>query len=145
MIYWFYGQPGAGKTTLGNALEERLNFHHSHQKTIRIDGDEMREIFQNKDYSEQGRRNNLRKVNDLIRFLYHKGFTVIVSVVGPYQDVRDEIHDLNPMMIYTYTNEIRGREHYHTDDLEIGKYDIWMNTDNRLIEDCINEILTFRR
>ena len=25
MIYWFYGQPGAGKTTLGNALEERLN------------------------------------------------------------------------------------------------------------------------
>ena len=49
------------------------------------------------------------------------------------------------MMIYTYTSEVRGREHYHTKDLEVGKYDVWMNTDNRLIEDCIDEILTFRR
>ena len=50
MIYWFYGQPGAGKTTLGNALQERLNKKSPHLKIIRIDGDEMREIFQNKDY-----------------------------------------------------------------------------------------------
>ena len=81
MIYWFYGQPGAGKTTLGNALEERLYFHHSHQKTIRIDGDEMREIFQNKDYSEQGRRNNLRKVNDLFVFYITKDSQLLYQLL----------------------------------------------------------------
>ena len=93
MIYWFYGQPGSGKTTLGNALKEKLLNNYEYSNIIRIDGDEMRNIFQNKDYSEQGRRNNLRKVNDLIRFLYHKDYTVIVSVVAPYKDVRDEIKD----------------------------------------------------
>jgi adenylylsulfate kinase-like enzyme len=140
MIYWFYGQPGSGKTTLGNALKERLLDHYEYSNIIRIDGDEMRNIFQNKDYSEQGRRNNLRKVNDLIRFLYHKDYTVIVSVVAPYKDVRDEIKDLNPTMIYLHTSEIRGREDYFAKDLVIGEEDIQIDTTNKSIIQALNEI-----
>jgi len=140
MIYWFYGQPGSGKTTLGNALKERLLNHYEYSNIIRIDGDEMRNIFQNKDYSEQGRRNNLRKVNDLIRFLYHKDYTVIVSVVAPYKDVRDEIKDLNPTMIYLHTSEIRGREDYFAKDLVIGEDDIQIDTTNKSIIQALNEI-----
>ena len=45
MIYWFVGQPGSGKTILANLLKDNI-FPHA----FRIDGDEMREIFQNKDY-----------------------------------------------------------------------------------------------
>lgn len=140
MIYWFYGQPGSGKTTLGNALKEKLLNHYEYSNIIRIDGDEMRNIFQNKDYSEQGRRNNLRKVNDLIRFLYHKDYTVIVSVVAPYKDVRDEIKDLNPTMIYLHTSEIRGREDYFAKDLVIGEDDIQIDTTNKSIIQALNEI-----
>ena len=140
MIYWFYGQPGSGKTTLGNALKEKLLNHYEYSNIIRIDGDEMRNIFQNKDYSEQGRRNNLRKVNDLIRFLYHKDYTVIVSVVAPYKDVRDEIKDLNPTMIYLHTSEIRGREEYFAKDLVIGEDDIQIDTTNKSIIQTLNEI-----
>lgn len=140
MIYWFYGQPGAGKTTLGNALKEKLLSHYEHSNIIRIDGDEMRNIFQNKDYSEQGRRNNLRKVNDLIRFLYHKDYTVIVSVVAPYKDVRDEIKDLNPTMIYLHTSEIRGKEKYFAKDLVIGEGDIQIDTTNKSIIQALNEV-----
>ena len=140
MIYWFYGQPGSGKTTLGNALKEKLLNHYEYSNIIRIDGDEMRNIFQNKDYSEQGRRNNLRKVNDLIRFLYHKDYTVIVSVVAPYKDVRDEIKDLNPTMIYLHTSEIRGREEYFAKDLVIGEDDIQIDTTNKSIIQALNEI-----
>ena len=49
MIFWFTGQPGSGKTTLGKALLEKLNdaFH--------IDGDDLRGLSANVDYSEQGR------------------------------------------------------------------------------------------
>lgn len=140
MIYWFYGQPGSGKTTLGNALKEKLLNHYEYSNIIRIDGDEMRNIFQNKDYSEQGRRNNLRKVNDLIRFLYHKDYTVIVSVVAPYKDVRDEIKDLNPTMIYLHTSEIRGREEYFAKDLVVGEDDIQIDTTNKSIIQALNEI-----
>ena len=138
MIYWLYGQPGSGKTTLGNALKEKLS--NDFTDIIRIDGDEMRNIFQNKDYSEQGRRNNLRKVNTLARFLYQKRFTVIISVVAPYKDVRDEIKDLNPTMIYLHTSEIRGRENYFAKDLEIGEEDIHIDTTNKSILKTLDEI-----
>ena len=140
MIYWFYGQPGSGKTTLGNALKEKLLNNYEYSNIIRIDGDEMRNIFKNKDYSEQGRRNNLRKVNDLIRFLYYKDYTVIVSVVAPYKDVRDEIKDLNPTMIYLHTSEVRGRENYFAKDLEIGEDDIHIDTTNKPILKTLDEI-----
>tara|TARA_R110002094_G_scaffold51652_1_gene63102 strand:+ start:296 stop:505 length:210 start_codon:yes stop_codon:yes gene_type:complete len=45
MIYWFTGQPAHGKTVLANMLKEKL------PNAFRIDGDEMRELFTNKDYS----------------------------------------------------------------------------------------------
>ena len=140
MIYWFYGQPGSGKTTLGNALKETLLNQYEYINLLRIDGDEMRKIFQNKDYSEQGRRNNLRKVNDIRRFLYHKGYTGIVSVVAPYKEVRDEIKDLNPTMIYLHTSEIRGKEAYFTEDLVIGEDDIQIDTTNKSIIQALNEV-----
>jgi len=143
MIYWFYGQPGSGKTTLGDALGKALD--NEINKVIRIDGDEMRSIFKNTDYSEEGRKKNLRKVNDLIRFLYHKNFTVIVSVVAPFMDVRDEIKDLDPIMIYLHTSEIRGREKYFADNFEVGKKDKHIDTTNKYIKDTIDEILSIHR
>jgi len=60
MIYWFTGQPGAGKTVLAELLKENLekprNFAY---KAYRIDGDEMRDLFSNKDYSIKGRIANI--------------------------------------------------------------------------------------
>ena len=47
MIYWFTGQPGSGKTVLADLLKKEVLPH-----AFRIDGDEMRELFANKDYSE---------------------------------------------------------------------------------------------
>jgi adenylylsulfate kinase len=54
MIYWFTGQPGAGKTSIANSLIEKLP-----KNTFHVDGDDLREIFNNKDYSETGRRKNI--------------------------------------------------------------------------------------
>lgn len=50
MVYWFTGQPSHGKTVLANMFKK------THlPSAYRIDGDEMRELFTNKDYSIKGR------------------------------------------------------------------------------------------
>ena len=151
MIYWLYGQPGSGKTTLAKELVYHLdndligNQIRGPYKTVHIDGDGLREIFNNKDYSKEGREKNLREVNKLIRFLDDQGFSVVVSVVAPYMDIRDEILDLNPIMIYLHTSETRGKEDYFADEFEIGGEDTHIDTTNKSIQETLNEILSIHR
>ena len=85
MIYWLTGQPGAGKTTLAGWIQASFP-----NKSMIVDGDDIREIFVNKDYSEEGRRKNIEKAQILAKFLHHKGHTVIVSLVSPYRDQREQ-------------------------------------------------------
>lgn len=111
MIYWLTGQPGSGKTTLGSWIQASFP-----NKSMVIDGDDIRDIFQNKDYSEEGRRKNIEKAQILSKFLHHKGYTVIVSLVSPYRDQREQFKSEmgdNIIEIYVHTNEIRGREQFH--------------------------------
>jgi adenylylsulfate kinase len=85
MIYWLTGQPGAGKTTLANWILSSFP-----TKSILVDGDDIREIFVNKDYSEEGRKKNIEKAQILSKFLHHKGYTVVVSLVSPFRDQRED-------------------------------------------------------
>jgi adenylylsulfate kinase-like enzyme len=110
MIFWFTGQPGHGKTVLATALKQNLN------NVFHIDGDDLRAIFANTDYSEQGRRKNINLAQQLAHFLHIKGCNVVVSLVSPYKDQRDEFKvKLGDSIqeIYIHTNEIRGREQFH--------------------------------
>ena len=106
-IYWFTGQSGSGKTTLANLLKKTLN------NSINVDGDDLREVFMNKDYSEQGRRLNIQRAQDISLFLKNKGFNVIVSLVSPYKDQRDSFKNDDLIEIYVHTTNIRGREDFH--------------------------------
>ena len=115
MIYYLVGQPHAGKTTLSKLLKEHLYT----QNVIQIDGDDIRDIFQNKDYSEEGRRKNIQRAQDIAMFLNVKGFDVIISLVSPYKDLRDELKEKsNVIEIYIHTDNIRGRESFHVENYE---------------------------
>ena len=137
MIFWFTGQPGSGKTTLGKALIEKLGdgFH--------IDGDDLRGLSANVDYSEQGRINNIRTAQSIAMFLDNKGHNVVVSVVAPYKWHRDEFkgrHKVNE--IYLHTNEIRGREHYFAEDYEPPSDNFLdLDTTDISVEECIDNIV----
>ena len=118
MIYWFTGQPAAGKTTLAKHLESYIS--HSN-KVIHIDGDDLRDIFQNKDYSETGRRKNIERAQDIARFMSEKGYDVVVSLVSPYRDQRESFkNEMGEHIteIFVHTEEDRGRNHFHVENYE---------------------------
>ena len=140
-IYWFTGQPGAGKTTLAKQLKDYL--HPSN--TILVDGDDIRDIFQNKDYSENGRRQNIQKAQDIAQFLNAKGNSVIVSLVSPYKDQRDTFkQNPNVVEIYVHTDEIRGREQFHVQNYEPPTENfIEINTTNTTVDECIEKIVKY--
>jgi adenylylsulfate kinase len=118
MIYWLTGQPGAGKTTLVKMLYTHLHSLHP----MIVDGDDIREIFNNKDYSEAGRRKNVELAQHLAHFIHNKGGVALVSLVSPYKDQRDSFKNLigndNIKEIYVHTTEERGREQFFVHNYE---------------------------
>ena len=112
MIYWLTGQPGAGKTVLAKMLfkNKLLDYH--------IDGDDLREITNNKNYGIEGRVQNVATAQKIAHYLNTKGDDVVVSLVSPYIDQREEFKKIlgdELIEIYVHTSEERGREQYHVE------------------------------
>jgi adenylylsulfate kinase len=143
MIYWFTGQPGHGKTTLGNEL---LGYFQTHnEKTILVDGDQLRDIFKNVNYGKEGRIENIKRAQNIAKFLHYQGYYVVVALVAPYKDLRDEFKtemQNNLVEIYVHTNVERGRESYFVSDYEppVSNY-IDIDTTEGL-SDCYYKLLT---
>ena len=109
MIYWFTGQPAHGKTVLANMLKQKL------PNAFRIDGDDMRELFANKDYSIKGRVENVGTAQRIAHYLHNQGHDVIVSLVAPYIDQREEFKKTmgdNLIEIYVHTSGTRERDNF---------------------------------
>ena len=138
MIYWFTGQPGAGKTTLAKLLVNYLG-----ENTFHVDGDDLREIIDNKDYSKEGRIKNITLAQNISKFLDNKGCNVVVSLVSPYRDVREQFKsNVIVREIYVYTTEDRGRTQYHVDDYEAPLYNVInIDTTHDNIETSFNKLI----
>ena len=137
MIFWFTGQPGSGKTTLGKALLDKL------EGAFHIDGDDLRVLSANADYSELGRINNIRTAQSIAMYLDNKGKNVVVSVVAPYKWLREEFKERHAVNeIYVHTTEIRGREHYFAEDYEKPEENFLdIDTTDVSVEACISIIV----
>ena len=120
MIYSFTGQPHAGKTTLAKHLKNVLEFNNPEKKVFIIDGDDLRKILNNKDYSEAGRRDNISKAYAIARYLHKDDeHDVILAVVSPFRDLREDLKlDNNVIEVYVHTSDIRGRENFHVSNYE---------------------------
>ena len=132
MILWFTGQPGSGKTTLCKELRKRIFC--TSQKTIHLDGDDLRDILDNKDYSEKGRRKNIQFAINMAKVMDNKGYLVLVSLVSPYRDLRIG-------KVFYLHSKRNLRKQYHVENYEPPTENfIKINTD-KPIGDCVSEIL----
>lgn len=121
MIYWFTGQPAQGKTVLSSRLKRYLSNNYHKRKTYVIDGDELRDLIKNKDYSEQGRRTNMKIAQGIASYLFNQNFTVIVALVSPYRDLREEFKNQwgqNIKEIYIHSTRKTERDHYRVSNYQ---------------------------
>ena len=138
MITVLFGQPCSDKTTLAEKLA--ADFY--------IDGDHLRNMFKNKDYSKQGRINNLNKASDIATYLHYNGVDVVLSLVYPYKEAREYLNSLtnNVKWIFLLYENVdgqeRGREQFHVNDFEYPTVAeaLYLNTTWLTEEECIDEI-----
>lgn len=141
MIVVLFGQPNSGKTTLGVELTYFI-------ESDLIDGDHLREIFNNTDYSYQGRINNLKRASDIATYMDRTTSNdVILSLVYPYKEARAYLNSIsdNVKWIYLEYNETRGREGYHVADFDypVGEEVLTINTSTLSIDDCVKKIIRY--
>jgi adenylylsulfate kinase-like enzyme len=143
-IYWFTGQPGAGKTVLSLKLKDYLEQEYG-QEVFHIDGDELRLLFKNINYGREGREENIKRAQDIAKFIHAQGYDVVVSLVAPYKELRDKFKEelkSGIVEIYVHTTNIRGRENFHTDEY-VGPSENYIDIDTTDIEpeESLNEII----
>lgn len=86
-VIWFTGLSGAGKTTIANALEMRLQAEGKH--TYLLDGDNVRHGL-NRDlgFAAADRVENIRRVAEVSRLMVDAGLIVLVSFISPFRSER---------------------------------------------------------
>jgi adenylylsulfate kinase-like enzyme len=138
-IIWLTGQPGSGKTTICKQMMLNMG-----SDVFHIDGDDLRDLFDNKDYSEVGRRKNIELAQQISQYLHNKGKHVFVSLVSPYKDQRDIFKENmgNELKeIYIHTSEVRGRENFFVEDYEKPTENyVDICTDNITVDECVEII-----
>jgi adenylylsulfate kinase len=87
---WLTGLSGAGKTTIGKELTERLRSVGDPVEFL--DGDVIRQnLSQGLGFSYADRCENIRRIGFVAELLARHGVIVVVSAISPYQQARDEV------------------------------------------------------
>ena len=100
---WFTGFSGAGKSTIANALAEKLTKEGYSFETL--DGDEVREnLTKDLGFSKKDRDTNIRRIGFVAKLLARNGVIVLVPVISPYRAIRDEMRGQIDNFIEVYAN-----------------------------------------
>lgn len=93
LVIWLYGMSGSGKSTIANAAERVL--HKQGRMTTILDGDNLRSgINKNLGFSDDDRRENIRRAAHMARIFAQQGIITFVSVITPRQELRDLARDV---------------------------------------------------
>lgn len=162
MVIWFTGLPCSGKSTLADALAIQLKALGI--KVEQLDGDVIRKFFPKLGFSRDERNQHIKQMALMAHMLEKNGIAVIASFVSPYEESRNfvrenckqfiEIHvstsldlcesrDVKGMYKKARAGEITSFTGVD-DPYEIpSKPELRIDTRNRRVEDCIEEVLSY--
>ena len=145
MIIWLTGQPGSGKTTMATKHFEMYSDWLQLDNVIHLDGDDVRNVLDNKDYSLEGRRKNIQFAIDMARVLHDKDYVVICSFVSPYRDMREKLKEMSKVKeFYLHSTRELRKEHWVKDYEPPLENFTEINTD-KSEEETLDEILNVCR
>ena len=92
-ILWFTGLSGSGKSTIANAVEQKLFQMGKH--TYLLDGDNVRHgLNKGLGFSEQDRIENIRRVGEVAKLFSDAGLIVLTAFISPFQKDREMVRQL---------------------------------------------------
>lgn len=160
---WFTGLPCSGKSTLAKRIKEKLE--EIGKKTYILDGDIIRkELNVDLGFSEEDRKENIRRVSVVAKILTECGVVPIVALVSPFRDARQkarekiekfvEIYvkapievcmqrDVKGMYKMAIEGKIKGFTGIDDPYEEPLNPEIICETDKESVEECIEKILNF--
>ena len=88
LMVWFTGLSGSGKSTVAMSVEREL---HKRGILCRIlDGDNIRSgINNNLGFSQEDRRENIRRIAEVGKLFVHTGIVTLACFVSPTEDIRE--------------------------------------------------------
>jgi adenylylsulfate kinase len=99
-VIWFTGLSGSGKTTIANDLADKLK-----SKSIfpvLLDGDEIRNAIKQHGFDEDSRKKHNLNIGYISSLFEKQGNIVIVSLISPYEDIRNEIRKMCGNFVEVY-------------------------------------------
>lgn len=92
-VLWFTGLSGAGKSTVANIVETKLQARAVH--TTLLDGDNVRHGL-NKDlgFTDADRVENIRRVGEVAKLMTEAGLVVLCSFISPFRAERRMVREL---------------------------------------------------
>ena len=92
-IIWLTGLSGAGKSSIADLLEEKLNKQGKH--TFLLDGDNLRHTLnQDLGFSDYDRNENIRRIGHVGKLMVDAGLIVIASFISPFEKQRKLTREL---------------------------------------------------
>ena len=87
-VYWITGLAGAGKTTIGKLLYEKMR--EEYPNTVFLDGDTLRKVLgDDLGYTKEDRRKCAMRYSRLCAMLQEQGMNVICCTISMFDSVRE--------------------------------------------------------
>ncbi|MBR8830170.1 MAG: putative adenylyl-sulfate kinase [Chroococcopsis gigantea SAG 12.99] len=100
---WLTGLSGAGKTTITEALKQKL-IDEGYDIEV-LDGDIVRtNLTKGLGFSKADRDENIRRIGFVANLLTRHNVIVLVSAISPYREIRDEVREKIGSFVEVFVN-----------------------------------------
>jgi cytidine diphosphoramidate kinase len=121
--YWVTGLAGSGKSTVSLLLQEKLR--KLGRPTILLDGDTLRDIFDNDlGFTESDRRKSARRNSRLSKLISEQGADVICATISMFDEIRDWNRQNIPSYLEVYLKvpmdvlQTRNQKNLYSENIE---------------------------